>query len=79
VPRIKVLTGSKIGHFSRSINSEFGELPRESLINRDRHDREIEIFTEHLRLGQILRRNTKLTPGVSQPSPLKKNLVPRFE
>jgi hypothetical protein len=51
VPRIKVLTGSKIGHFSRSINSEFGELPRESLINRDRHDREIEIFTEHPRLG----------------------------
>jgi hypothetical protein len=46
---LKVLTRSKIGCFSRSINSEFGELPRESLIDRDRHDREIEIFTEHSR------------------------------
>jgi hypothetical protein len=59
VPRIKVLTRSKIGCFSRSINSEFGELPRESLINRDRHDREIEIFTEHPRLGLISRHNAK--------------------
>jgi hypothetical protein len=48
---IKVLTRSEMGCFSRSNNSEFGELPRESLINRDRHDREIEIFTEHPRLG----------------------------
>jgi hypothetical protein len=35
-------------------------------IIRDIREREIEIFTEHLRLGQISRRNTKLTPGVSQ-------------
>jgi hypothetical protein len=48
-------------------------------IIRDIHEREREIFTEHPRLGLISRHNAKLTPGVSQPSPLKKNLVLRFE
>jgi hypothetical protein len=49
------------------------------LMKGDKRDKKIEIFTERPRLGQISRHNTKLTPGVSQPSPLKKNLVPRFE
>jgi hypothetical protein len=43
-----------------------------NLINGDKCDKEIEIFTERPRLGQISRHNTKLTPGVSQPSPLKR-------
>jgi hypothetical protein len=33
----------------------------------------IENFTERPRLGQISRHNMKLTPGVSQPTPLKES------
>jgi hypothetical protein len=39
-----------------------------NLINGDRHDQEIEIFTERPSLGQISRHNLKWTPGVSQVS-----------
>jgi hypothetical protein len=37
--------------FLRSNNSELGETFMSNLINGDRCDREIEIFTEHPRLG----------------------------
>jgi hypothetical protein len=53
------------------IKSEIGETFTSNLINGYKHGREIEFFTEHLRLGLISRHNTKLTHGVSQ------NLTPR--
>jgi hypothetical protein len=37
--------------FLRSNNSELGETFMSNLINGDRCDREIEIFTKHPRLG----------------------------
>jgi hypothetical protein len=58
--------------FLRSNNSKLGKTFMSNLINGDKCDKEIEIFTERPRLGQISRHNTKLTPGVSQPSPLKR-------
>jgi hypothetical protein len=42
------------------------------LIKGDKCDKEIEIFAEHPRLGQISRHNTKLTPGVSHRGDDKK-------
>jgi hypothetical protein len=79
VLRIKSFNRLQIRHSSRSNSSEFGEVFTINLMKGDKCDKKIEIFTERPRLGQISRHNTKLTPGVSQPSPLKKNLVPRFE
>jgi hypothetical protein len=66
---LKVLTGSKIGLLWNWVTLNSMKCEWEIWINRDRHDREIEIFTEHPRLGLISRHKTKLTPGVSQYPP----------
>jgi hypothetical protein len=70
--RNKSFNKLQIWLFLRSNNSKFGETFISNLINGDKCDKEIEIFTEHPRLGLISRHNAKLTPGVSQPSPLKR-------
>jgi hypothetical protein len=68
VPRNKSFNRLQIWHSSRSNSSEFGEVFTINLIKGDKCDKEIEIFAERPRLGQISRHNTKLTPGVSQYS-----------
>jgi hypothetical protein len=70
--RIKVFNRLQIRPSGDRVKSEIGETFTSNLINGDKRDREIENFTERPRLGQISRHNTKLTPGVSQPSPLKR-------
>jgi hypothetical protein len=79
VPRNKSFNRLQVRHSSRSTSSEFGEVCMINLMKGDKCDKKIEIFNERPRLGQISQHNTKLTPGVSQPSLLKKNLVLRFE
>jgi hypothetical protein len=51
VSRNKSFNRLQIWLFLRSNNSKFGETFMSNLINEDRCDREIEIFTEHPRLG----------------------------
>jgi hypothetical protein len=72
VPRNKSFNRLQIWPSGDRVKSEIGETFTSSLINGDKRDREIENFTERPRLGRISRHNTKLTPGVSQPSPLKR-------
>jgi hypothetical protein len=50
-PRNKSFNGLQIWLFLRSNNSKFGETFMSNLINGDKCDKEIEIFTEHPRLG----------------------------
>jgi hypothetical protein len=47
VSRNKSFDRLQILLFLRSNNSKFGETFMSNLINRDRRDQEIEIFTEH--------------------------------
>jgi hypothetical protein len=47
----KVLAGSKFGHSRDRIKSEISETFTSNLIRGDRCDKEIEILTEHPRLG----------------------------
>jgi hypothetical protein len=49
--RNKSFNRLQIWQFLRSNNSKFGETFMSNLITGDRYDREIEIFTEHPRLG----------------------------
>jgi hypothetical protein len=49
--RNKSFNRLQIWLFLRSNNSKFGETFMSNLMNGDRCDREIEIFTEHPRLG----------------------------
>jgi hypothetical protein len=49
--RNKSFNRLQIWLFLRSNNSKFGETFMSSLINGDKCDKEIEIFTEHPRLG----------------------------
>jgi hypothetical protein len=49
--RNKSFNRPQIWLFLRSNNSKLGETFMSNLMNRDRCDREIEIFTEHPRLG----------------------------
>jgi hypothetical protein len=51
VSRNKSFNKLQIWLFLRSNNSKLGETFMSNLINGDRHEREIEIFTEHPRLG----------------------------
>jgi hypothetical protein len=51
VPRNKSFNRLQIWLFLRSNNSKFGQTFMSNLINGDRRDQEIEIFTEHPRLG----------------------------
>jgi hypothetical protein len=73
VPRNKNFNRLQIWLSGDRVKSEISETFTSNLINGDKRDREIEIFTECPRLGQISRHNVKLTPGVSQPSPLKES------
>jgi hypothetical protein len=57
--RNKSFNRLQIWLFLTSNNSKFGETFMSNLINGDKFDKEIEIFTEHPRLGQISRHNTK--------------------
>jgi hypothetical protein len=50
-PRNKSFNRLQIWLFLRSNNSKLGETFMGNLMNGDRCDREIEIFTEHPRLG----------------------------
>jgi hypothetical protein len=50
-PRNKSFNRLQIWLFLRSNNSELGETFMSNLMNGERYDREIEIFTEHPRLG----------------------------
>jgi hypothetical protein len=49
--RNKSSNGLQIWLFSRSNNSKLGETFMSNLINGDKCDKEIEIFTKHPRLG----------------------------
>jgi hypothetical protein len=49
--RNKSFNRLQIWLFLRSNNSKFGETFMSNLMNEDRCDKEIEIFTEHPRLG----------------------------
>jgi hypothetical protein len=51
VSRNKSFNRLQIWLFLRSNNSKFGETFMSNLINGDKCDKEIEIFTEHPRLG----------------------------
>jgi hypothetical protein len=80
VPRNKSFNRLQIWPSGDWVKSEIGETFTSNLINGDIRDKKkLGNFTERPRLGQFSRHNMKLTPGVSQPSPLKKNLVLRFE
>ena len=50
-PRNKIFNRLQIWLFLRSNNFKFGEIFMSNLINGDKCDKEIEIFTEHPRLG----------------------------
>jgi hypothetical protein len=50
-PRNKSFNRLQIWLFLRLNNSKLGETFMSNLMNEDRCDREIEIFTEHSRLG----------------------------
>jgi hypothetical protein len=50
-PRNKSFNRLQIWLFLRSNNSKFGETFMSNLMNEDRCDKEIEIFTKHPRLG----------------------------
>jgi hypothetical protein len=50
-PRNKSFKRLQIWLFLRSNNSKFGETFMSNLMNGDKCDKDIEIFTEHTRLG----------------------------
>jgi hypothetical protein len=58
-PRNKSFNRLQIWLFLRSNNSKLDETLMSNLINGDKCDKEIEIFTERPSLGQISRHNTK--------------------
>jgi hypothetical protein len=51
VPRIKSFNRLQIWPSGDLVKSEIGETFKSNLINGDKHDREIENFTERPRLG----------------------------
>jgi hypothetical protein len=67
--RNKSFSRLQIRLFLRSNYPKLYETLMSNLINGDKCDKDIEIFTEHPSLGQISRYNAKLTPGVSHLVP----------